>query len=124
MSRLLTHSVVSDSCGPMGCSLPGSSAHGVFQARIRDTICISCLSFPTVIFKKKTSLFCRKAEVERLALEDKDAGWGFRAPMEPQEVWVTAAFLENPCGAPASGNKPKQTLGTRRSAPSDAPVAV
>ena len=66
MSRLLTHSVVSDSCGPMGCSLPGSSAHGVFQARIRDTICISCLSFPTVIFKKKK----HHCFAERLKLKD------------------------------------------------------
>ena len=46
-------------CDPMGCSLPGSSVHGIFQARIlervaisvsrgsswpRDWTCISCIS--------------------------------------------------------------------------------
>ena len=45
-------------CGPMNCSLPGSSVHGIFQSRIlewvvisssrqssqvRDQICISCV---------------------------------------------------------------------------------
>ena len=29
-----SHKVVSNSCGPMDCSLPGSSVHGIFQARI------------------------------------------------------------------------------------------
>ena len=34
--RFLVCSVVSDSCGPMDCSPPGSSANGVFQARILE----------------------------------------------------------------------------------------
>ena len=49
---------MSDSCDPTGCSLPGSSVHGIFQARIlecvamsfsrgssrhRDQTCISCI---------------------------------------------------------------------------------
>ena len=28
-------------CGPMGCSLPGSSIHGIFQARTLDRVAIS-----------------------------------------------------------------------------------
>ena len=51
------HSVVSDLCSPIDCSPPGSSVHGLFQARIlewaaisssrvssqsRDWICVSC----------------------------------------------------------------------------------
>ena len=29
-------------CNPMDCSLPGSSAHGIFQARLLEWIAISC----------------------------------------------------------------------------------
>ena len=31
-----SHSVVSDSSDPMDCSLPGSSVHGIFQARVLE----------------------------------------------------------------------------------------
>ena len=56
---MLSHSVVSTFCGPMDCSLSGSSVLGIFQARIlewvaipysrgssrpRDQTCISCVS--------------------------------------------------------------------------------
>ena len=34
-------SVVSDSCNPMDCSLPGSSVHGMLQARILEWVAIS-----------------------------------------------------------------------------------
>ena len=33
--------VVSDSCDPMDCSLPGSSVHGIFQARTLEWVAIS-----------------------------------------------------------------------------------
>ena len=33
-------SVMSDSCDPMDCSLPASSVHGIFQARILDWVAI------------------------------------------------------------------------------------
>ena len=36
-----SHKVVSDSCDPMDCSPPGSSVHGIFQARILEWIAIS-----------------------------------------------------------------------------------
>ena len=35
------HSVVSDSLRPMGCSLPGSSLHGILQVRILEWVAIS-----------------------------------------------------------------------------------
>ena len=37
-----SHSVVSDLCNPMNCSLLGSSVHGIFQVRI-----LECLPFPS-----------------------------------------------------------------------------
>ena len=41
------HSVMLDSLGPMDCSLPGSSAHGIFQARILEWGAISyCRDLP------------------------------------------------------------------------------
>ena len=36
-----SHSVVSDSCNPMGCSPPGSSVHEILQKRILQWIAIS-----------------------------------------------------------------------------------
>ena len=35
------HSVMSDFCNPMGCSLPGSSVHGISQIRILEWVTIS-----------------------------------------------------------------------------------
>ena len=45
----VSHSVVSDFCDPMGCSLPGSSVHGILQVRILEWVAISLLQgiFPT-----------------------------------------------------------------------------
>ena len=36
-----SHSVVSDSCDPTDCSPPGSSVHGILQARILERVAIS-----------------------------------------------------------------------------------
>ena len=38
---VLSHSVVSASCDHMDCSPPGSSVHGIFQARIVEWVAIS-----------------------------------------------------------------------------------
>ena len=38
---LLSRSGVSDSCDPMDCSPPGSSVHGIFQARIPEWVAVS-----------------------------------------------------------------------------------
>ena len=38
---MLSHSHVSDSCNFMHCRLPGSTVHGVFQARILERVAIS-----------------------------------------------------------------------------------
>ena len=35
---MLSFSVVSDSCNPMDCSPPGSSVHGILQARILEWV--------------------------------------------------------------------------------------
>ena len=32
---------MSDSCDPMDCSLPGSSVHGIFQARVLEWVAIA-----------------------------------------------------------------------------------
>ena len=37
----VSHSAVSDSCDPMNCSPPGSSVHGILQARIPEWVVIS-----------------------------------------------------------------------------------
>ena len=38
---VLSHSVVSDSCDPTDCSLPGSSVHGILQARTLEWVAVS-----------------------------------------------------------------------------------
>ena len=40
-SESVSYSVVSDSCDPMDCSPPGSSVHGIIQARILEWVAIS-----------------------------------------------------------------------------------
>ena len=37
----VSHSVMSDSCDRMDCSPPGSSVHGILQARILEWVAIS-----------------------------------------------------------------------------------
>ena len=68
--------------------------------------------FPLLFLKKHLWFADRLKLKDWFQKIDKDPGWGFWAPMEPLEVWVTVASLENSCGAPAKGNKPKKTLGT------------
>ena len=41
LSCALSHSVMSDSWDPVDCSLPGSSVHGILQARILEWVVIS-----------------------------------------------------------------------------------
>ena len=41
MDRWCARSVMSNSCDPMDCSPPGSSVHGIFQARILEWVAIS-----------------------------------------------------------------------------------
>ena len=42
---VLSHSVMYDFCNPIDCSLPGSSVHGIFQARMLDWVAISFSKF-------------------------------------------------------------------------------
>ena len=37
-ARALSHSVVSNSCDPIDFSLPGSSVHGILQAKILKSV--------------------------------------------------------------------------------------
>ena len=38
---VLSSAVLSNSCDPIDCSLPGSSVHGILQARIMEWVAIS-----------------------------------------------------------------------------------
>ena len=40
-TAVLSSSVLSDSCNPIDCSLPGSSVHGISQVRISEWVAIS-----------------------------------------------------------------------------------
>ena len=55
-------------CNPMDCNLPGSSAHGIFQARI--------LEWVTISFSSKDSNAERDCgQEEKGAAEDEMVGW-------------------------------------------------
>ena len=60
-----SHQVMSDSCDPMDCSLPGSSVHGIIQARIlgvgchfllQELPCDSAIPFPDIYPNKIKTL--------------------------------------------------------------------
>ena len=53
MERWLSHSVMSNSCNPVDCSQPGSSVHGIPQARIRERVAISLYNNGIPLIKKK-----------------------------------------------------------------------
>ena len=55
-----SHSVVSDSLRPMGCSLPGSSVHGLFQARV-------LLEWLAISFSGESSRPRDQTQVSRIA---------------------------------------------------------
>ena len=54
---LFSHSVMSDSCDPMDCSLSGSSVHGILQARILEWVAIS-FSRGSSQPRVRTGFFC------------------------------------------------------------------
>ena len=50
-------SVMSDSCDPMDCSLPASSVHGIFQARILDWVA-TFFSWGSSLPRDRIPVFC------------------------------------------------------------------
>ena len=55
-----SHSVVSDSSYPMDCSLPGSSIHGIFQAKVLEWGAIAFSLRTWIIFLKKSWCTCTR----------------------------------------------------------------
>ena len=53
-----SRSVVSDSCNPMDCSPPGSSVHGIFQARV--------LEWVAIVFSRGSSQPRNRTQVSRI----------------------------------------------------------
>ena len=51
----LVAKLVSGSCDPMDCSLPGSSVHGIFQARILEWAAIAFSRSKGAIIKTRDS---------------------------------------------------------------------
>ena len=49
--RKLSHSVESDPLQPMDCSPPGSSVHGIFQARILEWVAVSYSRESSLLFQ-------------------------------------------------------------------------
>ena len=49
MVVVVSCSVVSDSCDPMDCSPPGSSVHGILQAKILEWVAIPFSIFKVIV---------------------------------------------------------------------------
>ena len=68
---------VTQSCptlsNPMDCSLPGSSVHGIFQARVLEWVVIASLS--TVKFERYSEAFCWVSNALILQLTRKRICW-------------------------------------------------
>ena len=56
-------------CDPMGCSVPGSSVHGIFQARVLEWVAISKSSLIQYV-KKKCLL--KHAKMFSISLKKRD----------------------------------------------------
>ena len=59
-------------CDPMDCSLPGSSVHGIFQARVLEQVAISFSSIYIYIHTHNVILNIRKNEIMPLATTQMD----------------------------------------------------
>ena len=64
---MLRHLVVSDSCDPLDCSLPGSSLHGILQARILEWVAIPFSTKRGLM--ASTSLGCEGAQERQRLLK-------------------------------------------------------
>ena len=53
---IFSQQVMSDSCHPMDCSLPGSSVHWILQARILEWVAISFYKYYIKVYFSKTNL--------------------------------------------------------------------
>ena len=74
-------------CHPMDCSLPGSSVHGIFQARILEWLAIS--------FSRESSWPRDRTWVSRIAGRRFNL-WATReAPREPQKLQDTKLIYRN-----------------------------
>ena len=66
----------------MDCSLPGSSAHGIFQARVLEWVAIAFLTLPQSLPKSLGSGFTNHRELFRHSL-GQAPGWELRCHLRP-----------------------------------------
>ena len=81
---LLSYSVMSDSCDPMDCSLPGSSVHGILQARI--------LEWVAILFSRVSSWPRYWTQVSCIA-DRFFTNWAMREALIPLQLWLEGPFL-------------------------------
>ena len=90
---MLSRSVESDSCNPIDCTLPGSSVHGILQARILEWVAISFYreSFwprdQTQVSCIAVRLFSNWAMREAHPRQEHWSGLPFSSPMHESEKW-------------------------------------
>ena len=71
----VSHSVMSDSLQPIDCGLPGSSLHGILQARILEWVAIQLMSLEMFYFPLVKTLNYSSCSIDSIS-----AGWGWGGP--------------------------------------------
>ena len=94
-------------CDPVDCSLPGSSVHGIIQARILEWKAISYSIrvagwWPTVCLAVEQSHVCSTiASIDKMAQRRKQLWLSTAATPDMWQCWIEARALGRKCVAPA-----------------------
>ena len=95
-SKAVSCSVVSNSLGPVDCSPPGSSVHGMSQARILEWVAIPLLQGIFLTQGSNSGLLHCRRTLYHLSHQGEDSIMGFRPPgnrgkalllLQPPSLW-------------------------------------
>ena len=88
-----SESEIAQSCltlsDPMDCSLPGSSVHGIFQARVMEWVVIALLA---QLVKKST---CNARDLSSIPGSERSAGEGIGYPLQYSWASFVAQLVKN-----------------------------
>ena len=108
-----SRSVVSDSTDPMDCSLPGSSIHGIFQARVLEwgttALLATVFGLPQCVSGKGSAGQCR-----RRSLDPWVGKIPWRRKGQPTPIFLPAKFLGQRSLAGYSPWGPKESDTTKQ----------
>ena len=82
-------------CDPMDCSLPGSSIHGIFQARVLEWVAIAFsnrgLHFKYYLYTDDTTLMAENRELKSLLMKVKEDSEKADLKLNVQKTKITTS---------------------------------